>query len=188
MIYAETHRLILRALDKSDLPRIVELIGDWDVARWLVRVPYPYHLKDAEEFYERMRDAAQKGAPEYFLLQQKTDGRQVGAVGLHPPREPLPEAGEFVIGYWLGKSYWGKGLMSEAIKAVIDLAFARAEVAVLTATADPANGASHNVLRKAGLRSLGISPCRDSTALRGGPDVMRWQLTREEYRNRKKIA
>jgi hypothetical protein len=37
-----------------DLPRLAELIGDWEVARWLVAVPYPYQLKDAEDFYERM--------------------------------------------------------------------------------------------------------------------------------------
>jgi RimJ/RimL family protein N-acetyltransferase len=188
MIYAETPRLILRSLEKTDLPRIVELIGEWDVARWLVRVPYPYHLKDAEEFYQRMRAAMDKGAPEYFLLERKSDGAQTGAIGLHPPHQPSPQPGEFVVGYWLGRDYWGQGLMSEAIPAVIDHAFKRAEIAVLTATADPVNAASQNVLRKAGFACLGLSPCRDKTALRGGPDVMRWQITRTDYETRKQAA
>ena len=41
MIYAETDRLYLRHLAVDDLPRLVELIGDWEVARWLRRVPHP---------------------------------------------------------------------------------------------------------------------------------------------------
>jgi RimJ/RimL family protein N-acetyltransferase len=180
MIYAETKRLILRDLAREDLPGLVEMIGDWDVVRWLVSVPYPYGLKDAEEFYERMRAVANKGAPEYFLLEHK-NGEPVGAIGLHAPREPRSQRGELVIGYWLGKDCWGQGLMSEAILPVIDIAFRRTDVAALTATTDPANGASQNVLRKAGLRYLGLSPSRDPAALRGSPEVMRWQMTRADY-------
>jgi RimJ/RimL family protein N-acetyltransferase len=181
MIHAETPRLILRSPERGDLPRIVELLGAWDVVRWLAAVPYPYTLESAEEFYARMLEALQKGAPEYFLLQRKSDGAQVGAIGLHPSREPRPQPGELVIGYWLGKPFWGQGLMSEAVKSVIDIAFARDGVAVLTSTTDPANAASQSVLRKAGLRFLGITPRCDAGALRGSLEVTRWQLTREEY-------
>jgi RimJ/RimL family protein N-acetyltransferase len=180
MIYAETKRLILRPLARTDLPRLVELIGDWEVVRWLVAVPYPYHLKDAEEFYERMETAIKKDSPECFLLQRK-GGEQLGAIGVHPPREPQAQTGELVLGYWLGKGYWNQGFMSEALWPVIDIIFARADVAVLTATTDPANCASQNVLRKAGLRCLGLSPGCDPAALRGSPEVLRWQTTRADY-------
>jgi RimJ/RimL family protein N-acetyltransferase len=185
MIFAETERLVLRSLDKDDLPRIVELIGDWDVAQWLVSVPYPYSLKNAEEFYAKTANDSHGGATKYFLLQRKSDGKQVGAIGLHPPREPMPEPGELVIGYWLGKEFWGQGLMDEALRAVIALAFKRAEVAAITATADPANHASQKVLRKAGFIYQGIAPRPNGPALRGSSEVTRWQLTRED--NEKKV-
>jgi RimJ/RimL family protein N-acetyltransferase len=180
MIYAETERLVLRALARADLPRLTKLIGDWDVARWLVAVPYPYRFEDAEEFYARMETAAKQGAPEYFLMQLKNNG-PIGAIGVHPPREPQHQPGERAIGYWLGKPHWKQGFMSEALLPAIDIAFARADVAVLTATTDPANSASRSVLRKAGLRCVGLFPRRDPAALRGSAIVMRWQMTRMDY-------
>jgi RimJ/RimL family protein N-acetyltransferase len=125
MIYAETKRLVLRALDRADLPCLAELIGDWEVARWLVAIPYPYRLEDGEDFYERMKATANKGVPEYFLMQRK-DGGPIGAIGVHPPREPQPQRDELVIGYWLGKNYWKQGFMCEAFRPVIDIVFARA--------------------------------------------------------------
>jgi 8-oxo-dGTP diphosphatase len=186
MIYAETKRLILRSLARADLARLAELIGDWDVARWLVAVPYPYRLADAEGFYERMEAAIETGVPEYFLMQHKSDG-PIGAIGVHSTREPRPQPGELVIGYWLGRNYWKQGFMSEAIRPVIDITFARADVAVLTATTDPVNSGSQSVLRKAGLRCVGLFARRDPAALRGSPIVMRWQMTRADYeRERRK--
>jgi [ribosomal protein S5]-alanine N-acetyltransferase len=189
MIYAETPRLILRSLEPGDLPRVTELIGNWDVARWLAAVPHPYSQRDAEEYYARMAEAEQKGVPEYFLLQQKSDDEQIGAIGLHPSRELVSETGELVIGYWLGKAYWGQGLLSEGLVPVIDIAFKRPGTALLTATTDLANDASQNVLRKAGLIYLGTSPRRDvQETLRGSSDVTRWQLTRADYEKRKCAA
>jgi RimJ/RimL family protein N-acetyltransferase len=188
MIYAETERLILRSLEKSDLPRVVELIGDWDVTQWLAVVPYPYVLKDAEEFFVRMNIVEQKGAPEYFLMQRKSDNAQVGAVGLHPSREH-PEPGKLEIGYWLGKPYWGQGYMTEAVKAIIDIAFRRSDTMILTSVTDPQNEASQNVLRKVGLRYLGVSPRRDDDgALRGSAEITSWNMTRDAYMTRKKAA
>ena len=186
MNYAETSRLILRSLDKSDLPQIVELLGDWDVARWLVQVPFPYSLSDAEDYYERMRQAIQKGAPEYFLLEHKKDRKQIGAIGLHPSRELSPQPGELVVGYWLGKAYWGQGFMSEALQPVIDIAFTRPDVLLVTATTDPTNNASQNVLKRSGLSCIGVSQSRDPSALRGSKDFARWRLTRDDYEQRKK--
>lgn len=180
MIYAQTARLILRPLRRDDLLRVAELIGDWDVARWMAVVPYPYRLEDAEAFYERMEAAAQDGAPQYFLMQEKDDG-PIGAIGLHPSRELEPQPGELVLGYWLGAPYWKRGYMSEAIEPVIGFAFARPEVAVLTAVTEPANAASQNVLRKARMRCLGLSPRHDPGALRGSSTVMRWEMTRADY-------
>ena len=108
MIYAQTARLILRPLLRADLPRVAELIGDWEVVRWLAVVPYPYSLQDAEAFYERVEAAARAGEPQYFSMQEKSGG-PIGAVGLHLSREAEPQPGELVLGYWLGKPYWNRG-------------------------------------------------------------------------------
>lgn len=192
MIYAESPRLILRSLEKSDLPRIVDLIGDWDVARWLPSVPHPYTLLHAEEFFLRMAAAAEKDAPEYFLIEHSHDAEQIGAIGLHPPREAGSAAGELMIGYWLGKDYWRQGFMSEAVAAIIDYAFRRSRDTILTSTTDPTNNASQNVLRRAGFSYLGITAHQPndtySKPLRGSEDVTRWRLTHADYKKLKGAA
>lgn len=183
MIFAETERLRLRALRREDLPRYVELIGDWDVARWLSSVPYPYFMKHAEEFLARMETAYRAGTPELFLITDKVSGEMMGAVGLHPAKftgqaedRTLAE-----VGYWLGRPYWGRGVMTEAVKAVLGLGFQRPELQLITAVTDPANHASQNVLRKAGLRYRGTEPCAKQT-LRDREEITRWEARREAAR------
>ena len=64
MIFTETARLRLRMLQKRDLLCLAELIGDWEVTRWMVRVPYPYKLQDAEDYFALMDKCYQTGQPE----------------------------------------------------------------------------------------------------------------------------
>jgi RimJ/RimL family protein N-acetyltransferase len=63
MIYAETDRLLLRALARADLPRLAELIGDWEVARWLVAVPYPYRSKTPRNFTNAWKSPPKMARP-----------------------------------------------------------------------------------------------------------------------------
>ena len=175
MIYATTPRLRLRALTRDDLPRVVELIGDWDVARWLARVPYPYAMKDAEEFFGRSVEECQR-----FVLADKKSDALLGIAGLNDDALFETTLHERAVGYWLGKPFWGQGLMSEAVLAVIDLAFQQPFLKRITASTDPQNLASQNVLRKAGLRYLGTFP-RTKEVLRAGPEATRWEMTRVDF-------
>jgi RimJ/RimL family protein N-acetyltransferase len=61
----------------------------------------------------------EKDVPEYFLMQSKNRG-PIGAIGVHPSREPQPQPAGLVIGYWLGKNYWKQGFMYEALPPVVD--------------------------------------------------------------------
>ena len=184
MIFARTDRLTLRALEESELPRLTELLGIWDIVRWLTVVPFPYTLRDAETFYADIKPSYEKGAPEFYALALQTDNLLIGGVGLHAPRTPNPLEGESEIGYWLGRDFWGQGLTSEAARAVVNAGFARKGVRAIGATTAPANHASKNVLRKIGLRDMGVMP-RPYAALRGGGEVVKWLLTREEWERNK---
>ncbi len=184
MIFAETPRLVLRTLEESDLPRLTELIGDWDVIKWLILPPYPYTLKDAEEFYEKMLVTYHAGKPEYFVVANKIDNRFFGAVGLHPDKCCPSKTDQIEIGYWLGKPYWGQGFVSEAVKVVLALGFKNLNISQITSTTNPANLASQNVLRKSGFEFLGVFPRTEKT-LRGSPEMTRWKLIRENYERQK---
>jgi RimJ/RimL family protein N-acetyltransferase len=184
MLYAETERLNLRAMEENDIPRCAELIGDWDVAKWLVRVPYPYSLDDAKWWYDHLHPGYLAGTPEFYIIADKKDNALIGGIGFHPPNVPEPEEGDVVLGYWLGKTYWSQGFMSEAVKTALPLAFARNDIKKVTTFTDPANQASQNVLRKAGFTYLGIGPRIELDCLRGSEEVTRWEMTREGFGKR----
>jgi len=180
VLFAETDRLLLRALEKRELPRLVELLDVWYVARWLSVLPFPYTIHHAEEFYSDMEASAATGEPQFYAIASKTDGLLIGGIALHPPRGSNAADGEIEIGYWLGKAFWGSGYMSEAARAVLLLSFARPATDVVIATTAPDNIASQNVLLRIGLRNMGLVS-RDYPALRGEDRVVRWQVTRKEW-------
>ncbi len=179
-IFAETDRLRLRALEKRDLPRFPEFLNDWDVVKWLARVPYPYSMDDAMWWFDHIQEAYRKNQSEFFVIASKEDVL-MGALGFHALTLSEPKEGELEIGYWLAKPYWGSGLMSEAVTAALPLVFARPEITKLTSFTDPDNQASQNVLRKSGLRYLGIHPCTAKGRLRGSDTATLWEMTREDY-------
>lgn len=186
MIYAETPRLTLRALKTGDLARLVELLGDPRIAAWLPGLPKPYGMNDARAFQRRMDTVAASDQPEYYLIERKADHAQIGAVGLHPPRDVAQEAGERVIGYWLDPDFWHRGYAAEAVTRVVNLAFDDRSTALLTATTQRTNTPSEHVLRKAGFH-----PSR--TGMRHGNDgmaipVQHWRLSRPEHDQWKESA
>ncbi len=159
----QTARLILRPLRSADADAITRLIGDWDVIRWLTMPPWPYTRADAEWF---IGDGSSDGA---FAIEQ--NGAPVGVVSLSEE-----------LGYWLGKPFWGQGLMTEAVEAIVANHFAQCQASIRSAYI-PGNTASCNVLSKLGFRDSGIriaysKPLGCEVALRA------MELTAQDWANR----
>lgn len=125
-----TSRLTLRPLEMTDADVITSLIADWDVIKWLTSPPYPYAVSDATWF---IGDESSNGSYAIVL-----DGTFCGVVGF----------GE-ELGYWLGKPFWGRGIMTEAARAVVADQFARGHDRLRSGYV-LGNTASENVLTKLG--------------------------------------
>jgi len=179
-IYAKTERLVLRKLEKDELPRFVECLNVWSIARWLAVVPFPYTMRDAKDYFADMEQADKIGAPEFYGIALKSDDLLIGGVGLHIPRGTTRIEGDLEIGYWLSEDRWGQGIMTEAAREVAAIGFARPATRALVSTTDAKNMASQNVLQKIGMQNLGIM-LRDYSALRGDDKVVKWQMTRKEW-------
>jgi ribosomal-protein-alanine N-acetyltransferase len=146
----ETERLLLRPPERSDIPQLVALIGEWDVAKNLGRVPYPYSEADAHAFFDRV-DARPADQTDLTLgVTLKPGGAYIGGCGVH-----LRENGEFELGYWIGKPHWGTGYATEAARAVAGEAFTGLGLQKLTAGYFFDNPASGHVLEKLGFRPDG---------------------------------
>lgn len=110
--HIDTGRLALRAVRREDAPRIAELIADYDIARMLAGVPWPYRIEDAEAFAARQAEG--DDARRSWAIEHPTEGL-IGMTGFHQPEgERFPE-----FGYWLGRDYWGQGYATEANAAAL---------------------------------------------------------------------
>jgi RimJ/RimL family protein N-acetyltransferase len=72
----------------------------------------------------------------------------VGGIGIEPGTDVFRRSAE--IGYWLGEPFWGRGLATEALRAVTDYAFRTFDICRLEAGVFDWNPASARVLEKAG--------------------------------------
>jgi RimJ/RimL family protein N-acetyltransferase len=152
-----TPRLRLRAVSRADAPLMTGLADDLDVARMITSIPHPFRLDDAEGFIERMV-ACDRSREALFAVERRGEGL-IGVLGLHPN-----EAGQVELGYWLGQSHWGRGYMTEAVRAALDWVRADWTPAYLISghfTDNPASGA---VLCKAGFLYTGERRARFSLA------------------------
>lgn len=108
-----TRRLTLRPTTPGDAAEIARLAGDPLVARMTTHVPHPYGLEDAEAFLA-CAGAAAPGQDALFAIETRA-GRLAGLLGFHARADGAPEAG-----YWLGRPYWGRGYMTEALRVGLD--------------------------------------------------------------------
>lgn len=164
----ETERLVLRAPIRGDVPDLVRLADNRAIADKLSRLPSPYTRADGIGFVEIIAQRADE-RPYAITL----DGAFIGVVGFTYFKDGPPE-----LGYWLGEPYWGKGYMSEAVRALLDAAFATHHYPAIKSRALASNAASLRVLEKAGFKRLREGTDETGT-LKGLPVVF---LTLEQPR------
>jgi 8-oxo-dGTP diphosphatase len=167
-VVISTPRLTLRALTERDTPRLVAALNDWEVVRWLARVPFPYTIDHAMHWcVMSTRDwAADTAYP--FNAFEGSD--LVGGIGL--TRVSRQEA---ILGYWLVRSHWGQGLGTEMIEAIARFGLLGEPGFVrLIAGTHPQNHASQRLLLRCGFVDIGervfIHPPREGLVT--GPHYM----------------
>ncbi len=141
----ETERLTLRKPTLADVNAITRLAGDRRIAENSRRLPHPYSQGHAVEFVRGIAASRET----VFLIEK--DHMPIGMAGVDWREEEAPE-----LGYWLGVDYWGQGLATEAVRAVIDFTFEQFDTGQLRAGARVANPASRNVLEKCGFQWSGV--------------------------------
>jgi RimJ/RimL family protein N-acetyltransferase len=147
-----TERLILRRPNDGDVDAIVSIVGNWEVARRLARIPHPYGPADARFFLERVVPAEWVWA----VTLQGSD-EMVGAIGL-TPEEGMDTA---ELGYWLSPHHWGRGITTEAARAVVSFGFDTLGLSYVTSDYFEGNSPSGRVLEKLGFIESGraMRPC-----------------------------
>ena len=108
----ETKRLILTPWREEDAEALYALASDPDIGP---RCGWKPH-ESVEESRQVIREVF--SAPEMYAILSRESGALLGAIGLKPPEEAFPDLPvirQRELGYWLGRPYWGRGIMPEAI-------------------------------------------------------------------------
>lgn len=134
----------LRPWKRSDIKSLVKYANNPLVAMNLTDMfPHPYTREAAKDFVRKMN----KFNPlQVFAIE--VDGEAVGSIGVFPNFDVRRNNAE--IGYWLAEPYWGKGIMTEAVKQMVQYGFDTFGVNRIFAGCFGRNIASHRVLEKAG--------------------------------------
>ena len=105
--------------------------------------PSPYTLDDAHRFI-----AMATSPTTHLLLAIDRRGEAVGGIGIHPLDGVRHRSAD--IGYWLSESLWGKGIVTDAVRSLVPVAFGMFDVVRLQAGIFSNNPASMRVLEKCG--------------------------------------
>lgn len=146
----------LSPLRDGDQPAMVAHLDDPEIYATTLRIPFPYTRADADAFLESCPDPAKQALGELRLALRLPQSEElIGTLGLHPGSGPF-EAHRAEIGYWIARPYWGQGLATLAVAALVQHAWKTMPVLQrLDALVFAGNTASARVLEKNGFAREG---------------------------------
>ncbi len=134
----------IRSWNWKDLASIVHHANNRKV--WINlrdRFPHPYTVADARSWLQSVNE--HRPETNFAIV---VDDEAVGGIGFTLQQDVAFRSAE--IGYWLGEEFWGRGIATEALKAVTEHAFNEYDLCRLYAHVFEWNQASARVLEKAG--------------------------------------
>jgi ribosomal-protein-alanine N-acetyltransferase len=139
--------IVLRPWSILDAPELA-LIADNKKIADNVRdgLPIPYTLKDAEDWLNII--LPENNPPRFFAI--ILDKKLVGSIGLVTKTNVYRKTIE--TGFFISENFWGKGIATKAIKAIVSYAFRDLDIVRLYAEVFADNAGSRKALEKAGLK------------------------------------
>jgi RimJ/RimL family protein N-acetyltransferase len=146
-----TDSLVLRPWRPDDAPALLAACQDPEIARWIPVLPSPYTAEDARAFIEHSREGWESGESYAFAICEAETGALSGAVAVRLTRF---STGHF--GYWIVREARGRGVATDALKALCSWGAESLGLKRLELVTDPDNTASQRVAEKAGFRREGL--------------------------------
>ncbi len=145
----ETERLLLRQVRSSDAEAL-QLLRSTDSVNQYINRSDTMTLEEAQGFVQRAEEALEENKYLYWTLAEKqNEAKLIGTLCLwnFDKKKEMAE-----VGYELYPDFQGKGIMSEALKALLEFAFRQLEVKIVTAWVNPSNGKSIQLLERFGFQ------------------------------------
>ena len=172
-----TTRLILSQPTVADTEDVIlQMNSTSEISENTLTLPFPYHKQHADYWFQMAEFSFKKKEAFIFGIREKENLKLIGAVGLH--LDVTNNKAE--VGYWLGKSFWNKGYVSEALQKIVEFGFEELHLNKIYASHFPHNPASGKVLQKNGFEFEGILK---QEVLKNGQflDLHRYAIFQEKY-------
>lgn len=141
----------IRKWNLSDAPDLAAALSNKKIQDNLRDgLPYPYTEQDAKDYISAMLSADEN---ETFAFAVTVDNRAIGSIGVFRQENIHRQTAE--LGYYIAEDYWGKGIMTEAVRQVCEFVFDKSDIIRIYAEPFAYNTASCRVLEKAGFQYEG---------------------------------
>lgn len=137
-----TRRLILRAPTPADAHAYATKIDDFAVAKTLTPVAHPYSETMARDYLSALPANSEHEA--HFIIEMPKRGL-IGSVSISNE-----------IGYWIARTFWGKGIATEAITAALAWYFDHSAEIGIASSVHANNYASRAIQEKLGFQEVGF--------------------------------
>jgi ribosomal-protein-alanine N-acetyltransferase len=184
----ETDRLVIEVPSEADALSLFELVGGEDRDEVTAGLIWdgPDEIQETIEYIREVRSKPFRDGGFHWAIHDKTGeltrspGTAIGMISARPSEQP----GRGDVGYWLGKPYWGQGVMSEALTAVLDFSFYDLDHVKMEAEIFTTNDRSMRLVEGLGMQREGT--LRSSRFKRGQwVDCHIYGILREEWRARR---
>ncbi|ERI93319.1 acetyltransferase, GNAT family [Clostridiales bacterium oral taxon 876 str. F0540] len=148
----ETKRLVLRKFELTDAEAMYRNWASDDKVTQFLTWPTHKDIEVSRKVLEMWVKDYSEDNNYQWCIELKSIGEAIGSIGVVDYKENI-EAVE--IGYCIGSEYWGQGITTEALKALIEFFFEEVGVNRIEARHDPVNANSGKVMLKCGLKYEG---------------------------------
>jgi ribosomal-protein-alanine N-acetyltransferase len=149
----------IRSWSLADRSALVKYANNRNIWRNLRdNFPHPYTQVDADQY---LHSVLNQDPESHFAIASAQEA--IGGIGLILQADVSAKSAE--IGYWLGEPFWGRGIATGALQAMVEFSFAQFDIVRLYAEVFEWNPASMRVLEKAGFQREG---CLRKSVLKDG--------------------
>jgi len=140
-----TLNLIIKKPDKKDISSLVKELNNWNISKWLVEVPYPYSINDANFWITKTQQ-------DEFSFNIYVKNNLIGGISLSKKFDDT----KWELGYWIGEEYWGNGYAIEACENLIKYFFTNTNNRQIYASHMVDNIKSKKIILTLGFKEVGV--------------------------------
>lgn len=140
-----TLNLVLKKPNNKDITSLIEELNNWNISKWLVEVPYPYSINDANYWIKKTKE-------DEFSFNIYLNNKLIGGISIS---KKLGNT-KWELGYWIGEKYWGNKYAKEACESLIKYFFTNTSNNIIYASHMKDNMKSKKIILSLGFKEIGL--------------------------------